>query len=303
MDVSQILNLLATLSIGLDDPSDSDKAIYLTYINVAYTELLQETLSQNPFVPIVTDTLIPTTNGQITLSQFTETPFVFKTVYDAASNRPLTATNIQAIQKKDPGFTGTGLPKEWYFSGGALNIYPAIGSFFNTTSNVSFVFVGSTSFTMLISDNSIISNFFVGQNLQLSINATIYNLQIAQGGINTSVPNQITFTVTGDVIPAFDGSNTVSLAYASFSNIGITYIAQPSLLTLASVSEDIMIPALYQYILADGAAYYVFQSETGFRDQQKMQTSLMRWELGKQKLFAYLKNFGGQKYYSTYSPV
>lgn len=303
MDVSQILSLLGTLSIGLDQPTDSDIVVYMLYLNIAYSEILQETISQNPNVPILTDTLIPSSSGQISPSQFSQIPFIFKTVYDAGSNRTLTATNLQAIQKKDPGFIRSGMPLEWYYSGGNLNIYPYYGNSFNSLSNVSFTWVSATSFTMNITDNSLIANFFVGQNLQLSINNIVYNLQIAPGGINTTVPNKITFTVSGDSIPSFTGTDVVSLSYASFSNIGVTYIAQPALLTPLTLSANILIPALYQYILADGAAYYVFQSETGFKDQTKMQTSYTRWMEGKQKLFAYLKNFGGQKYYSTYSPV
>lgn len=84
---------------------------------------------------------------------------------------------------------------------------------------------------------------------------------------------------------------------------GVRYIPQPSSLTLSSLSSDILIPPLYQQLLADGASYYLFQSETGFKDNMKMQASMARWEKGKQKLFAYMKNISGKKQLSTYSPV
>jgi hypothetical protein len=300
MDVSQILQLLGTLSIGLDQPSDSDIVVYLLYLNIAYSEILQETISQNPNVPILTDTLIPGSNGAIAMSQFSQPPFIIKTVYDASANVPLMATNLQKVQQKDPGFLSSGYPSEWYMSGGNLNIYP-YPSFTNTPTIDSFVWVSSTSFTINISDNSIIADFFVGQTLQLSIDTVIYTVQISE--IDLNVPNQITFTVTGTPIPDFSGADSVSLSFASFRNIGVTYIPQPALLTQQMVSAQILIPPLYQYILADGAAYYVFQSETGFKDPIKMQTSYARWIEGKQRLFAYLRNQGGQKYYSTYSVV
>ena len=52
MDVSQILTLLATLSIGLDEPTDSDVVVFMQYINLCYFEILQETIAQNPLVVI-----------------------------------------------------------------------------------------------------------------------------------------------------------------------------------------------------------------------------------------------------------
>lgn len=300
MDVSQILQLLGTLSIGLDQPSDSDIVVYLLYLNIAYSEILQETLTQNPNVPILTDTLIPASNGSISMIQFSQNPFIIKTVYDAGSNITLRPTNLQAIQEKDPQFLSSSAPSQWYMSGGNVNIYP-YPTYNNTPSINSFVWISATSFTINISDNSIVADFFIGQTLQLSINTVVYTVQIAV--IDVSVLNQITFTVTGTSIPAFTGADAIFLSYASFSNIGITYIPQPALLTQLTLSANILIPSLYQYILADGAAYYVFQSETGFKDQTKMQTSYTRWMEGKQRLFAYLRNQGGQKYYSTYSPV
>ena len=84
---------------------------------------------------------------------------------------------------------------------------------------------------------------------------------------------------------------------------GIRYIPQPSLLKLTSLSSDILMPPMYQQILADGASYYVFQSETGFKDQTKMISSQARWEDGKRQLFSYMKNISGKKILSTYSPV
>jgi hypothetical protein len=72
-------------------------------------------------------------------------------------------------------------------------------------------------------------------------------------------------------------------------------------LVYSDTSTQILIPPLYKQILADGASYYLFQSETGFKDQLKMQAAMMRWKEGKQKLFAYMKNRGGNKFFSTYS--
>lgn len=218
MDVSDILSLLATLSIGLDDPQDSDKAVFMRYINLCYFELLQSTLTQNPQVPITSEEL-DCIDGAVERTM--QPIFIPKVVYDIASNLPLIGTTFDEVVQKDPGLTNnTGTALKWYYASGGINIYPNI----------------------------------------------------------TSLKNQS-------------------------GGIGIRYIKQPNPLTKDSPSKDILIPTIYQQVLADGAAYYLFQSETGFKDQVKMAAAMARWEQGKQNIFAYMKNIGGKKYFSTYSPV
>jgi hypothetical protein len=217
MDVSQILTLLATLSIGLDEPRDSDIVVFMQYINLCYFEILQDTIAQNPLVTInhefldcIGGDLVPTT----------EPIYIPLVIYDIAANLPLTGTTRDKIESIDPALTKTGAPFEWYYSSGIIKTYP-------------------------ISTSSVV-----------------------------------------------DGNG-----------IGVKYIPQPAPLTSESLSAEILIPALFQQVLADGASYYLFQSETGFKDQTKMQASMMRWKEGKQRIFAYMKNISGKKYYSTYSPV
>lgn len=217
MDVSQILTLLATLSIGLDEPTDSDIVVFMQYINLCYFEILQETIAQNPLVTINHE-LLDCTDGN--LPPTAETIFDPLLVYDIAKNMPLTGTTRDKVESIDPGLTKISAPLEWYYSSGIIKTYP----------------------------------------------------------ISTSL-------------------------VADGNGIGIKYIPQPDPLTEESLSSDILIPSLYQQVLADGASYYLFQSETGFKDQTKMQSSMMRWKEGKQRVFAYMKNISGKKYYSTYSPV
>lgn len=217
MDVSEILKLLATLSIGLDDPQDSDIVVFMRYINLCYFELLQSTISQNPLVPIVNESL-DCEDGD--LAPTSSPIFIPKVIYSISSNRPMTGTTFEEVIAKDPGLTKTGEASQWYYSSGTVTVYPL---------------------------------------------ATSY---VADGG-----------------------------------GFGIRYIPQPAPLTKNSVSSDILIPYMYQQVLADGASYYLFQSETGFKDQAKMQSSMARWMEGKQKLFAYMKNISGKKNLSTYSPI
>ena len=53
MNVSDLIDLMANLSIGLDNPSDSDTVTFLKFLNLAYFELLQDSHAQNPQVPII----------------------------------------------------------------------------------------------------------------------------------------------------------------------------------------------------------------------------------------------------------
>lgn len=224
MDVSAILTLMATLSIGLDqinpsnDPRDLDIVIFMQYLNLAYFELLNSTLSQNPLATILNESV----DCNAGVCDKTDLPFfTVKSVYDIASNIPLIGTTLEDVLSRDPGLTNTTAPaRQWYYSEGVINIYPLV--------------------TTLLINN---------------------------GGI------------------------------------GVKYIAQPTPLLPITVSADILIPTNYQQILADGASYYLFQSETGFKDQTKMLAAQSRWEDGKRKLFTYMTNISGKKYYSTYSPV
>lgn len=217
MDVAEIIRLMANLSIGLDDPNDDDIIVFLQYINLCYFEILQETISQNPLVVKLNEQLDCTDGVLATTSQ---PIFIPKDIYNLALNIPLNPTIEEKVLQKDPGLTKTGIPQEWYYANGVINVYPLT--------------------TSLVDDG---------------------------GGF------------------------------------GVRYIPQPSQLSYGTPSTSILIPPLYQQVLADGASYYLFQSETGFKDQTKMQAAMMRWEKGKQKLFAYMKNISGNKFFSTYSAV
>lgn len=217
MDVSEILKLLATLSIGLDDLGESDITVFMQYINLAYFELLQATINESPLVVKLNEQL-DCTNGVV--SSTSQEIFIPKVIYDIRTNRQLLGSSEEDVLKVDPALIKTGNPDRWYYANGVINTYP----------------------------------------------------------IST------TTVITG-------------------GGIGIRYIAKPDALTASSLSADILIPSLYHQVLVDGASYYVFQSETGFKDQTKMLSAQVKWEDGKKKLFSYMKNISGKKHLSTYSPV
>lgn len=57
--------------------------------------------------------------------------------------------------------------------------------------------------------------YVVGRFLKLNINNVVYNLKTS--AIDLTVPNQITFTTTGEVIPVFTGADNVVLSYESLT--------------------------------------------------------------------------------------
>jgi hypothetical protein len=217
MDVSAILKLLATLSIGLDDLGESDTIVFMQFLNLAYFELLQATINESPLVVKLHEEL-DCTNGVV--SSTSQEIFIPKVIYDIRTNRQLLGSSEEDVLKVDPALIKTGDPDRWYYANGVINTYPL----------------------------------------------------------------STTTVITG-------------------GGVGIRYVPKPAPLTALSLSADILIPSLYHQVLVDGASYYVFQSETGFKDQTKMLSAQVKWEDGKKKLFSYMKNISGKKHLSTYSPV
>lgn len=85
--------------------------------------------------------------------------------------------------------------------------------------------------------------------------------------------------------------------------IGVLYVPTPDRLTINSTSQNIYIPDLFQPILVDGTAYWLFQSESGFKNEAKMLESKSRWQSGQTKLKSYMISLSGKQNFSTYSAV
>ena len=84
--------------------------------------------------------------------------------------------------------------------------------------------------------------------------------------------------------------------------IKIWYIPQPIILAENTPEQDIPYPFAYHPVLVDGALYYLFQEEGGFKNLQKAVDAKERWEVGQTKLLSYLYNASGAVL-STFSSV
>ena len=131
----------------------------------------------------------------------------------------------------------------------------------------------------------------------------VQNIPLKATNIDRITEKDPGLKTTGQPQEWYYSSGKINIYPIYTGKIGVSYLKNPSPLKITTSSEQILIPFAFQQILADGAAYYLFQSETGFKDAMKMGESQRRWEKGKVKLFNYMKNLGGQSIYSTYSPI
>jgi hypothetical protein len=213
MDARDIITTVSNMSIGLDQPSDSDIPIFLRFLNQAYFELLRVTALTNPLLPKIRETL-DCTDGVV--DNPSQKIFSIRSVYVPSVKVQLKRANIDALMKLNPELSdkASTYPDCWYYDSAKLNVYP----------------------------------LYTGQ-------------------------------------------------------IGVFYVPNPQRMTIDTTEDGIYIPDLYQSLLIDGTSYYLFQSETGFKDSLKMADAKSRFEKGGTELASYMRALSGQTFYSSYSAV
>jgi len=212
MLVTDVLNLVANLSIGLDVPTEDDQQIFLRYLNLAHFKLFGHTAPVNPFIPIHSD-ILDVNNGVV--DNLTAPIFSFRIVYRTDTNKPLIESSYDEIISKDPGLTIIGQPSYWYFANNSINVWPlwtqaqGIGARYNVSSDL--------------------------------------------------------FEINDDLSPIY--------------------------------------PLQFHPLLVDGTCYYLFQTESGFKNEVKMTLAKSEWKKGMTDLYNYFRTLGGKKIYSTFSKV
>ena len=84
------------------------------------------------------------------------------------------------------------------------------------------------------------------------------------------------------------------------SEVNVTVIPNVKKFTILTTSEEIPYPEPYVTSLIHGALYYVFQSESGFKNIEKMKSEEAKWNQEKTLLLEYLQKFQSDPT-STYS--
>lgn len=122
MNVIELIEMMAKIGGGIDNPPDDEKAIYLKYLNVAYFEIYRKTALINPYI-IFEHEQINCVDGKA--SNTDHKPFTIRTVYKVSGNRKLKQLNVESLLDKDPGLTQSGSePIGWFFESNSINTYP-----------------------------------------------------------------------------------------------------------------------------------------------------------------------------------
>jgi hypothetical protein len=212
MEVSTLLSLMGNLSLGNDNITQVERAIFLQYLNLANLELYQITANFNQDLLVQVTLANQVDSNQV---QLPETPYLVNSVYDLTHQRQLRRISLNDAITKDPAFIANGNPTQYFVKRDVLEF----------------------------------------------------------------VPTQTAIT-----------------------SINVWYVPQPTTLTEQTPEQDIPYPLAYHPVLVDGALYYLFQEEGGFKNLQKAQAAQARWEVGQTRLLAYLYNSSGQLF-STFSSV
>jgi len=212
MEVSTLLSLMGNLSLGNDNITAVERAIFLQYLNLANLELYQITANFNQDLLVQVTLANQANSNQV---QLPEIPYLVNSVYDLTRQRQLRRISLSDAIAENPAFTANGNPTQYFVKRDILEF----------------------------------------------------------------VPTQTAIT-----------------------SINVWYVPQPKTLTEQTLEQNIPCPLAYHPVLVDGALYYLFQEEGGFKSLQKAQAAQARWEVGQTRLLAYLYNSSGQLF-STFSSV
>jgi len=94
--------------------------------------------------------------------------------------------------------------------------------------------------------------------------------------------NPIIYTSKGSTINFYP-----IIAEASYT-FNVSYIPKITRLLISTPEIDVPYPAEYHSVLVDGALYYLFQDESGFKNISKENEAKIRWSNGKAALQSYL---------------
>lgn len=75
--------------------------------------------------------------------------------------------------------------------------------------------------------------------------------------------------------------------------MNVWYAPERTMLDLTTQESGIPYPVSYQRVLVDGALYYLFQDESGFKNPKKENAAMERWEKGRIDLKSYF--YGSNK--------
>lgn len=121
MNVTEIINRIATISLNEDSPDADIQTRLVRYINDAYFEVYRETAKMYKN-RLLTSEAVTITNGAGTISV---TPFSWETVKDTVGKQILKPSDIEEIDEIDIEIDDTGNPTRYYITTGTtVNTHP-----------------------------------------------------------------------------------------------------------------------------------------------------------------------------------
>jgi hypothetical protein len=121
MQVSDLLGLMANLSVGLDNTTPTERTIFLQYLNLAHFELYQETANFNQDLILQENLANLENTNTVTLSQI---PYVMNAVYDVTHKQTLNRISRADLVAQDPALAATGTPEKYFIQKDSLQFYP-----------------------------------------------------------------------------------------------------------------------------------------------------------------------------------
>ncbi len=204
MQIAALLTLMGNLSLGNDNITANEKAIFLQYLNLAHLELYQITANFNQDLAEKYEADVAADTSEHDLGF---TPYLVNEVWDGTRRLKLKRQSLTTLLARLSETEQSGTPKYYYTAKQAISFVPR--------SCVPFHFL-------------------------------------------------------------------------------MHYVPQPVPLTLETLEAAIPYPLAYHPVLVDGALYYLFQEEGGFKNLSKAQDAQKRWEVGQSRLLAYLFTSSGE---------
>jgi hypothetical protein len=221
MRISELLTLMGNLSVGNDNITSTERAIFMQYLNLAHLELYQETANFNRDLIRAEPSMENLAHEEQARLAATNTvklsrmPYLIISVYNLLTRQKLPRLSLEEVIEIDPGLSGKGTPTAYFVQKDTIRFVPAQG-------------------------------------------------------------------VAMPVI--------------------VWYVPQPQTLTETTEEGDVPYPVAYHPILVDGALYYLFQEEGGFKNTHRELEARERWKTGKSRLLSYLHSSSGQSF-STFSSL
>ena len=137
-----------------------------------------------------------------------------------------------------------------------------------------------------------------------SVYDATHGASLKQKSIREILGEDPLLTATGNPTHYYRQKNLLFLypLQATPIEVSLWYTPSPIPLNEGMEETDIPYPAAFHPVLADGALYYLFQQEGGFKNTQKENEAKERWKTGRTNLLSYLYSDSAQ-ILSTFSNV